>query len=415
MEQVSFLFRGVTMKTRNILKSVIFAFFLLMIFSGVALADQSSSLIGELSQVDVFHPPTDPGQMPLYNEWHYFNIIDEEQNLSVLCTFKVNGPINASEILLGYRTNDGNSNTYYRAYPIGMAKYSSQTPDVTIGDSTVRLTPEGYSVHVVSDDGSKVLDALFKPEVEPSPEFNASGFSPLYGGIINWIVTSPKMKVNGELTVDGKTYTLKNTRGYHDHNWGYWNWGDNIGWGWGQTSETKNSLNGNDIGKYSVNFGNTTDAGYTKSFRSVLNLWKNRKIVATFNDNEMQVEHSNFAYVNEPIRLPFPGASLPEGAFPLPLNTAIFASSDSGDYLNMKFVTEKDHCTPLPVAVPMIDANGNPVTDVNGNILIQYRIIWEMIGTYKVDGEIDGKNVSYSADGFMEYVSGSPVLPVLQQ
>ena len=78
--------------------------------------------------------------------------------------------------------DDGNSNTSFNAYPISIAKYSSQTPDVTIANSTVTLTPQGYFVHVVSDDGSKVLDALFKPEAEPSLEYNASGFSPVYGG-----------------------------------------------------------------------------------------------------------------------------------------------------------------------------------------------------------------------------------------
>jgi hypothetical protein len=139
--------------------------------------------------------------MPIYNEWHYFNVIDEEQHLSIICTFKLNGVFNSSDLLLGYYTNDGNSNTIFQSYPISTAKYSSQTPDVTINNSTVKLTPQGYSVHVVSDDGSKALDALFRPEVEPSPEFNASGFSPVYGGVINWIVASSKMRVNGRRTI----------------------------------------------------------------------------------------------------------------------------------------------------------------------------------------------------------------------
>ncbi|MCO5384032.1 MAG: hypothetical protein NHB15_19805 [Methanosarcina barkeri] len=138
-------------------------------------------MIGELSTVDAFHPPTNSSMMPLYNEWHYFNIIDEEQNLSIICTFKLNGAFNSSAVLLGYDTGNENSNASFGTYPISIAEYSSQTPNVTIANSTVRLTPEGYSVHVESDDGSTVFDALFKPEVEPSSEFNASGFSPVPG------------------------------------------------------------------------------------------------------------------------------------------------------------------------------------------------------------------------------------------
>lgn len=372
-----------------------------MAFSGIALADQSNSLIGELKQVDAFHPPTDSNLMPLYNEWHYFNVMDEEQNLSIICAFKLNGRFSSSDILLGYYTNDG-SNVYFKSYPISIAEYSSETPNVTIASNTVKLTPQGYSVHVVSEDGSQVFDALFKPEVEPSPVFSSFGFSSLYGGEINWIVASPKMKVNGDLTVNGKTYTLKNARGYHDHNWGYWNWGDDLGWDWGQTTQTKNSLNGSDPGKYSLNFGNITDAGYTKSFRSVLTLWRNKEIVATFSDKDIQIIHSN-PFVG-PVPEPYLNAYMPPGSFPLPLNTDILVSSDSGDNLNIKFKTELDHCAPLPVAVPVVDANGN--------IMVKYRIIWEMIGTYQVDGEIDGKPISYTADGFMEYVTGEAVTPI---
>lgn len=381
-----------------------------MAFSGVALAGQSNSLVGELTQVDAFHPPTDSSFMPLYNEWHYFNIIDEEQNLSIICTFKLNGCFSASEILLGYYTDDGNSNAYFKAFPIDIAEYSSETPNVTIDNNTVRLTPQGYSVHVVSEDGSQAFDALFKPEVEPTPVFNTVGFSPVYGGVISWIVASSKMRVNGELTVEGETYTLKNSRGYHDHNWGYWSWGEDLGWDWGQTTQTKNGLNGSDLGKYSLSFGNTTDASYTQSFGSALNLWRNREIVANFSGENMQVIHSNF--VGGPIPVPYLGAYMPPDSFPLPLNTGIFASSEAGDYLNIKFTAEQGHCVPLPVAVPVIDESGNPMTGENGNLMVEYRIIWEMIGTYQVDGEIDGKPISFTADGFMEYVAGEPVSPI---
>ncbi len=193
------------MKIRYVLKPVIIVLFLLMVLSGVALADQSNRFVKELKHLDVFHPPKDSSQMLLYNEWQYFNIMDEKQNISIACSFQLNGALSASEVFFGYHTRNGTSNASPGAYPLSIAKYSARTPDVTIANSTVKLTPDGYSVHVASDDGSKVLDALFIPESEPSPDYISRGFSPAHGGIINWLVASPKMKVDGKLTVDGKS------------------------------------------------------------------------------------------------------------------------------------------------------------------------------------------------------------------
>jgi hypothetical protein len=218
------------------------------------------------------------------------------------------------------------------------------------------------------------------------------------------------MEVNGKLIVNGKKYTLKNAIGYHDHNWGCWNWGD-LGWDWGQVTETKNRLDRNDIGKYSLNFGNITDPDYTRSLNSVLNLWRNREVIATFNNKDMQVKHSNF--VKEDIPL-YPGAILPAGSFPLPLNTNVVVSSTSGDSLNIMFTTDIGHSAPLPITIPMIDSNGKPIKDLNGNVVTDFRIIWEMIGIYQVDGTIKGKPISFTSNGFMEYVSGEPVLPQLK-
>ena len=407
-EQVLNFLRVNKMKIREILISIISLLTLLLVFSGVALADPSPSFYKELKQIDVFHPPTDSKQIPLYNEWHYFNVMDEKQLFSIICTFKLNENRDESEIRLGCYGNDGNSNTYFKAYPLSIAKYSSETPDVTIANNTVRLTPEGYSVHIASDDGTQVLDALFKPEAEPSPELSANGLS--QGEVINWIVASPKMEVNGKFIVNGKNYTLNNATGYHDHNWGYWNWRD-LGWDWGQVIQTRYHLDGNDKEKYSINFGNITDPDYTRSLTSVLNVWRNREVIATFTNKDMQVNHSNF--VTGDIS-PSPRVILPGDKFPLPLSTNVVVSSSLGDNLNIKFTTDAGHSAPISITIPMFDTDGNLIKDSNGNVITEFRIILEMIGTYQVDGKIKGKPISFTSNGFMEYVSGEPVSPQIK-
>ncbi|NJD77533.1 MAG: hypothetical protein FIB08_10635 [Candidatus Methanoperedens sp.] len=365
------------MKLKPIL-ILIAAILLLSAASNLAIAKEGS-LIRELSVLDVFHPPEkgDPRSM-LYDEWHYFNIIDEEQNLSFITTLTLKGDINDPSksiafVLLSYST-PVKENLTIDLYPVTMAEWSNRTPAVRISGSYVTLTEKGYSVHVESNDAQTVFDALFKPITDPAPVFNAS-FKP--GRSIYWLVASPRMKVTGTLTVNKgtaleKIYELKNVRGYHDHNWGYWLWQDNVGWDWGQASEKKNNLKGDDTGSYSFVFGNTTDRNHTESHRSVLEIWKNKKIIVRFEDSEMQIRRD--IMVN----------SYPE--YPFPMITVLDAVSGENK-VNIVFTAER--FTPIPIP---LESGG-------------YRIIWELSGSYEVSGNIDGKPVSYTTKGFLEYVA----------
>ncbi|KAF5419437.1 MAG: hypothetical protein C5S45_06465 [Candidatus Methanocomedens sp.] len=377
------------MQTRSIIITIVAALLLFSAASNAVYAKGQGSLIDELTEIDSFHPPAanDPRNM-MYNEWHYFSVIDEEQNLSFMTTLKLSGdiydpiPFNSSvaTIVLSYSTPDGENITgdFYPLVPAEV-EYSSESPDLRIYSSTVTLTEEGYHVHVESVDCQTVFDAMFKPFTEPAPLFIAP-FEP--GRVVNWLVASPKMKVDGTLTTSKgtaqeKTYTLKNARGYHDHNWGYWLWQDDIGWDWGQASESKNHLDGNDVGKYAFCFGNVTNNEHTESRGAVLNIWKNKKIIAGFEDEGIQIQHYNMTTLPQ---IP----ELQNNSFPL---VSVLNANDGENTMSISFITED--VTPLPVLVG-VD---------------KYLVIWELTGTYVVNGCIDGKPVSYTSKGFMEYVA----------
>ena len=55
---------------------------------------------------------------------------------------------------------------------------------------------------------------------------------PLGDGWISWSAVS-HLAVEGDATVAGRTISLDGCDAYHDHNWGRWRWGDDIGWRWG--------------------------------------------------------------------------------------------------------------------------------------------------------------------------------------
>jgi hypothetical protein len=55
---------------------------------------------------------------------------------------------------------------------------------------------------------------------------------PLEPGWISWSV-APVLRLSGRITVGGADLDLDRATGYHDHNWGRWQWGDDVGWEWG--------------------------------------------------------------------------------------------------------------------------------------------------------------------------------------
>lgn len=352
--------------------------------SNVVLANEEGSLIDQLSRIDVFHPPIeDEERIDLYNEWHYFNVIDEQQNLSFVTTLKLNGDIynksnfvsdpfiSSANVLIDYHTSDGRNSTIEG---ITKVKYSTKKPDLKMNSNTVKLTKDGYYVHVESSDGQTVFNALFKPYTELVPLFSVL-YDP--NRVINWLPASSKMKVTGTLTINKgneeleKTYVLKNAKGYHDHNWGYWAWSDDIGWNWGQASE---SMTGSDSEIYTFSFGDITNNSHTESKGAVLHLWENKTMIADFKDDEIEIQHHTYIAIDE----------LPNNSFPMV--TVLNATSD-GDTLNIMFVT--DYVTPIPLLI-----------GVN-----EYLVIWEMTGTYYVNGSIDGKSICYKTKGFLEYVA----------
>ena len=350
---------------------------------------ESKSLISNLLEIDVFHAPEegDP-TAPFYKEWHYFNIIDEEQGLSYITTFMLNGDVSSSTMsaainLVSYRTPDGGK-VKMDGYPIWEANWSNESPNVTINNSSVYLDEEGYHVYTESADGTTVFDALFKPEIVPTGVFNVPLPDVGYGVDMNWLSTSPKMNVNGTLTInkgtlEEKTYILENVRGYHDHNWGRWLWSDDMGWDWAQASEANNPQT-NGTGKYTIAYGHITDNAHTESRSTTLELWKNRKIMATFGDGEAPIVAEMMEDIN------YPGLLFPE------VNT-INAMSDKGN-LEIVFTTEEY----TPILIPLELGGG-------------YRIVWELVGTFEVSGEIDGESIDYSTKGYMEYVGDLLMLP----
>ena len=332
----------------------------------------NSNLIRELSPIDSFHPDNNL----IYKEWHYFNIIDEDPDLKFFVTFNIGGNLSDpsqsySHVLMAYDINNIAGMSVNRDFI--EYTYSNETPDVEINNSYVKLLPNGYDVYAESTDGKIVFSATFIPMASPS-----TVFSGLIGdsGEMNWVTAAPVCKVNGDLTINGIVYSLDGVRGYHDHNWGRWMWCDNIGWDWGQAIEPNDEAD-TDVDRYGMTIGRLTNSPHTMDGISRLQIWKNKKQIAAFNNVIFSYDFGTYPFL-----------------YPYPLLINATAKSDDGDSITSIFETSRG----LPIEIEYEIGEGNLT-------------IWELTGNYTISGIIDGKPIYFQAGGFAEYVYGIPNIP----
>jgi hypothetical protein len=204
-----------------------------------------------LRYVDRFHPVPDvPEWSASWAEWLYFNGRSPE-------SFNGRGPGGRFYLtfLVGPATSDGDGRrsagvrlqldrggqveTFSASQPITDAE-ALQAPDLTIGNSFVRLEGMRYLVHLdlAGANGRRVrgdltLDATPGRLVPPLELTGARGWRSGY------VVPVMSGQLGGALEVAGERVDFTDGAGYHDHNWGFW---QRVSWQWGQVQQGDLSL-----------------------------------------------------------------------------------------------------------------------------------------------------------------------------
>jgi hypothetical protein len=191
--------------------------------------------------VDRFHPiPDAPDWASSWAEWLYFN--GRSGDTRFYLTF-----------LVGAATPDGGRAAGVRLQldrGRGMETFAAGTslteaqvlraPDLSIGASSVQLDGLQYRIHLdlPGTGGSRVtgdltLDAAPGRLIPPIEITGARGWRTGY------VVPVMSGALAGALTVDGATIAMDQGRGYHDHNWGFW---EGVSWQWGQVQQDDLSI-----------------------------------------------------------------------------------------------------------------------------------------------------------------------------
>ena len=194
-----------------------------------------------LRYIDRFHAiPDAPAWKDSWAEWLYFN--GQASGVRFYLTFLV-GPLTGDgRRAAGVRLqlDRGNGVESFTASQPLTEDEALQAPDLTIGDSFVRLDGMTYRVHLDLRDtaGRRVrgdLTLIASPGrlVPPLEITGAMGWRSGY------VVPVMSGALDGSLDVGSERISLAGGTGYHDHNWGFW---QGVSWQWGQVQQGDLSL-----------------------------------------------------------------------------------------------------------------------------------------------------------------------------
>jgi hypothetical protein len=197
-----------------------------------------------LRSLDRFHPiPEVPERAHSWAEWLYFN--GQAGTTRFYLTLLVGPTLENGRRAAGVRLQldrDGAVTTYGQSAEIDAAAVLATAPELTIGRSRVRVDGDRYLVSFdLSSDrrpgsrgrntpaatavGEIVLTARRGHTLPPIAISGARGW------VSGYVVPVMSGALDGAITVNGETLPLAGGRGYHDHNWGFW---EGVRWQWGQ-------------------------------------------------------------------------------------------------------------------------------------------------------------------------------------
>jgi hypothetical protein len=176
--------------------------------------------------------PLDP-TAPAYKDWFHLNLFDHASGSVGLVNVSLHG-----------------SPADPRARAIGTALihqpgrgWSGNLEIAGFGEATI--VPDGVllaQVGVMVDPARRTLHASARlPEEGLSLRLTGTAAArpirielaqPFGSGWIAWFVV-PRLRLEGRLELRGHAVDLASWSAYHDHNWGRWFWGEDIGWEWG--------------------------------------------------------------------------------------------------------------------------------------------------------------------------------------
>jgi hypothetical protein len=198
------------------------------------------------SSIDHFHlPPANLAHPESWAEWHYFNVLSASGRRWAFLSFIVAGDVRGTkwggQVAVSTREQGGRTRRFTATVPRQRVRFSTDSADLTIGSSSVRLLPDGrYALTAQAVERATGARVRVDLTITPAPNILFPGATiaecsdadercPFTSG---YAVPGLRASATGRICIAGACERYDDAQSYHDHNWGVWH---GVSWDWGAT------------------------------------------------------------------------------------------------------------------------------------------------------------------------------------
>ena len=326
-------------------------------------------------EIDHFHLPPDGVDTESWGEWHYFNVVSADRKRWAFISFILAGEIPDGEwggqVLITLHDEGGASRRFTSVSFPDRIRFSTETPDLTIGSSSVTLLPDGrYAVKARAREQGGAAEVTVDLVVSPAPRAYFPAASLGSGDFVSgYAVPALRADATGSLCVASRCETYDAAQSYHDHNWGVWR---GVTWEWGSAR----------AGEFSILYGRVNPPDTLESSSSLfLILVDSLGFRAIFRPQSITYEDSRTVRVGgRDILVPARG---------------VMQDIRGGDTLRVELEVED------ATATDMRDPSAGRGDAISATALARPFFV-QMKGIARVSGRVGGERVSGEGTGFFE-------------
>jgi len=329
------------------------------LMGGAFAADTPQTVVTEADDAYHFENWEGSPHNASYTEWWYFNLYDANDNVQAIFTYQVVNPLDlgglaaAAVTVVVYQPNKMIPET--DIFPLSAFTASYSAADLTMGADSISVSgPSTYNIMGATNDGRLNWNLQYQRDAASWFAADHANVAPAPWEKMSWLVYMPGANVTGTLTVDGHTYNV-NCGGYHDHNWGQWDF-QKVLWNWAQYSQPGLAF---DLGDFDRN----------QSGRAGIEIAGQRFI---FNSGEYTLIHTKWAF-DQQDNIPYPVES-------------VFTAQNNRAQVNILLQIQKTQ--------PLL--TGEPPS------LVIYEQTSHFTGSLTPNGAAP---INFAGDGFAEYTS----------